>query len=198
MSLPRIGNRMGANEGLPLEYRRCEYLESTGTQYIDTGINLSNESEVRCEYMATNGEFARNQALYGSFVVPRFSSYGLYVQGNEYKYYAYIGQDGSSKNFPVSVGQKNTLVHNSKSITFNGQTKNFTDTTVFEQIIRCSLFATGSMYGCFRVYSFSISRNGQLQCNLIPCLDGDDVPCMYDTVSQRALYKVAGDEFLYG
>lgn len=186
-----------AVEMLPEGYRRLEYLESTGTQWIRTEIKLSNESEVRCEYMATNGEFATNQALYGYFVVPRFSGYGLHTDSHGCRYIAYIGQDGSSCDFPISVGQKNTLVHNGKSITFNGQTLNFSDTTVFEQTGSCFLFTAHEMYGCFRVYSFSIFRNDQLQLNFIPCLDDKGKPCMFDTVSRKPFYNKGTGEFLY-
>ena len=35
---------------LPTEYQKIEYLETTGTQYIDTGIILSNNFEVRTTY----------------------------------------------------------------------------------------------------------------------------------------------------
>ena len=48
---------------LPVGYKRLEYLESTGTQYIDTGIKLSNESEVRCDFLFSN--YIQHGALFG-------------------------------------------------------------------------------------------------------------------------------------
>ena len=39
-------------DGLPTTYTRLEYLESTGTQFISTGVEMSNKSDVRLNFNA--------------------------------------------------------------------------------------------------------------------------------------------------
>lgn len=48
--------------------------------------------------------------------------------------------------------------------------------------------------GGIRMYSFKIDN----YINLIPCLDSDNKPCMYDTVSKKTFYNSGTGEFLYG
>ena len=42
-----------AAAALPPEYERIEYLESTGTQYIDTGVLADDDNGFRLEFMCT-------------------------------------------------------------------------------------------------------------------------------------------------
>lgn len=50
---------------IPDDYLRLEFLESTGTQYIDTGVPLSNESEVRAVFVQPYYTGA-NQYIFGA------------------------------------------------------------------------------------------------------------------------------------
>ena len=45
-----------------------------------------------------------------------------------------------------------------------------------------------------KIYSFTVGD----MLNLIPCLDSDNKPCMYDTVSKKTFYNNGTGEFLYG
>ena len=59
---------------------------------------------------------------------------------------------------------------------------------------------TGEMisYGRHQVYSCQIYKDNILIRNFIPCLDENDRPCMYDTVSEQPFYNQgSGEEFLY-
>ena len=48
-----------------------------------------------------------------------------------------------------------------------------------------------------RIESFKISENNILVTNLIPCLDINNTPCMYDTVTQQTLYNAGTGTFGY-
>lgn len=50
----------------------------------------------------------------------------------------------------------------------------------------------------YRLYRFSIKNaNEELIMNLLPCLDKNGTPCMYDTISKQAFYNQGTGEFLY-
>lgn len=63
MPIPYSGNPMGhTRERLPRGYRRVEYLESTGTQYIDTGVYGTEHHGAELKYQITTksgSSFAR-------------------------------------------------------------------------------------------------------------------------------------------
>lgn len=48
-----------------------------------------------------------------------------------------------------------------------------------------------------RIYSFTISKDGNKIMNLIPALDRNSTPCMYDTISKQTFYNKGTGEFLY-
>lgn len=51
----------------------------------------------------------------------------------------------------------------------------------------------------YRLYRFTIKNaNDELIMNLLPCLDKNGKPCMYDTVSKQPFYNQGTGEFLYG
>lgn len=84
--LPTISNRLGEEpRELPFEYTRLNYLESTGTQYIDTGIHLNNDSTVDCTFSVT--DVFNYQMPYGIDYRNRFGFYTYY--NNTYFAFAY-------------------------------------------------------------------------------------------------------------
>lgn len=51
----------------------------------------------------------------------------------------------------------------------------------------------------YRLYRFSIKNaNEELIMNLLPCLDKNGTPCMYDTISKQAFYNQGTGEFIAG
>ena len=51
----------------------------------------------------------------------------------------------------------------------------------------------------YRLYRFTIKKsNDELIMNLLPCLDKNGKPCMFDTVSKQPFYNQGTGEFLYG
>lgn len=57
---------------------------------------------------------------------------------------------------------------------------------------------TGSINSASRIYSFKIWENGNLVRDFIPVLDMNDIPCMYDKVTDELFYNQGTGEFLYG
>ena len=63
---------MGGSSGLPSEYQGVEYLQSSGTQYIDTGVVLDDTMTIRIKY-----DFIRAGFVFGSRTSASFKYSGM-------------------------------------------------------------------------------------------------------------------------
>lgn len=192
-----------AVEMLPEGYRRLEYLESTGTQWIDTGVNIDNDSEVNCTFESRSTEYIQHEAIFGTrtsfpngitlFYPGATSNGGILVFTNSFFVPAEFGKKTSAKLSKTELKCGDAQYNNNGSIT--GEVNNMLLFCVNTNGIGQTTYPY--YYSKARIYSFSISRNGQLQINLIPCLDDKDKPCMFDTVSHKPFYNTGTGEFLY-
>ena len=194
-------------QGFPSGWRPVEYLESTGTQWIDTGIKLSSESEVKCDYELITETPDTNQYLFGAQTTVNniFMQFGYvtYAKNSPNRIYGYVKTDSSvNNNLARPENGKISVILNKEGLELN---ETFSSPSViaenFELPINCYLFADNSynheglfFYG--RVYNFSISRAGSFQLDLVPCVDSLGNPCMYDRVSKTSLYNQTDTKFL--
>ena len=190
-------------QGFPSGWRPVEYLEGTGTQYIDTGIKLSNESEVQCVFFIEPG--TANGKLFGADnngKCPMFRLYGP-LDGNTFFYAG--GED--SQRWYIGLGALENKIYSfqatDRRVVLNGTSyvnhfpESSWETLYSAAIFGCSITETiKQIHPGARVYSFSISRAGTPQCDLIPCVDKDGNPCMYDRVTKTSLYNAGSGKFL--
>ena len=183
---------------LPDGYVLCDYLESTGTQYIDTGyiptINTDIKTRASSQYNAGSIPVALFGYLSGSNQYNRYAIQyhkdmvyvakgktegtisaidytkmcDIETQGSKYIY------DGNV----ISVAPLDFSVSNKLSIVlFARQTTNV------------------NRHSKSKIEFFKIYEKGVLVQNLIPCLDNTGTPCMYDTVSGKTFYNKGTGEF---
>lgn len=185
-------------ENIPISF-----LESTGTQYIDTGIKLSNESEVRCDAMITQARPEGNaQAFFGVFGTPTYRGYllptnGLRINAGERNdVIASFNDISYEQNLRIRVTKTKTILNNSQSATY--------ELAPFETSYTCYVYAANTLspnyWSYARVYAFSIARNNRSQLNFIPALDRTGRPCMFDAVTGKLFYNAAttGPDFIAG
>lgn len=188
-SIPFKNYRLAVNlKDLPSGYKTVEYLESTGTQWIDTGIKLTNESEVKCEYMAMEST-PKDANIYGCadtygkfYLNGRFSDYQIifYCWGREKNRY-------KTWEFDTVIGKRFKVRQNYNETEINGKIASMpeAETSGFESSQSARLFTGDSPLSVARIYNFSISRAGALQLQFIPCIDNLGNPCMFDAVSKQ-------------
>ena len=178
---------IGGEALLPDGYRRCEYLESTGTQIISTGIYLGAESEIRGVFQNTSTSGVAKIA--GSWVEGgRFAIYQI----NNKSVAFYTGDNGTGTPITVNTLEKMQIIFNVHKASVNASEISLPKVGFTTESI-CTLFDRNY----YRIYAFSISRNNLLQLNFIPCLDDKGKPCMFDTVSRTPYYNKGTGEFLY-
>ena len=176
---------------LPKGYKKIEYLEGSGTQYINTDIKLSNESRVICEFSNVSNwdgmMFGARQGLGAHAFCATMSSYWASF-GNTY---LQLGS-GIYEGKLDANGEKWTMldiVH-----TFEKES--------FETPVPSLLFAMQTpdaidyRYLRGRISSFSISRAGIPQLNLVPCIDSLGNPCMFDTVTKETFRNEGSGQFI--
>lgn len=60
------------------------------------------------------------------------------------------------------------------------------------------LFMTSGAYNSYcKIFSCKIYDDNKLLLNMVPCLDNNGTPCMYDSVSKQSFYNQGTGKFLY-
>lgn len=181
--------------GLPAGFQRTEYLESTGTQYIDTGIPLSNENTVKTKIRILK---VNNSFFYGSRKSYMVDAFGLH------RNYAPFGSDSGMNYVDLSAGTDYIVEQSQNGISINGELKKTYPVSTFTTPENCYLFYLRQEGGFYdspssaRIYYFQVWDNGTLVRDFIPCLDASNVPCMYDLVGKKPYYNAGTGSFSVG
>lgn len=210
---------------LPEWLQEVEYLESTGEQWIDTGI--------KCTHIAikTKAHVLENDYAYKSIYWTRakrqglLPTYGCIILSNT-DIRAYAGHNGGTQNLTrvdyfdynninVEVFD-NTLILNDKVYSINSERYD-----VDYNLVLWQLFEDGAKYQTqtgkgVGIYYFEVRKSDKLLLNLIPCrfktshtcIDGNTLqevtmpankPCMYDMVTGHCFFNQStGADFLVG
>lgn len=191
-------------ESLPVGYTRLEFLESTGTQYINTNVKPETATCVHCEFMT----------------VPASSFCYVYGQQSENGLYDIVVKDQLMARCSWLVA--NTGLRSGWRTLFEDH-KYSVKSTVDELFIDGVKVATrvpgeyyyatlpiflfaANMAGkpgghlASKIYSFSLQRENKLDIELIPVLDDTGTPCMFDTVTRKPFYNevATGPDFIAG
>lgn len=206
MSIPTSLNPMGIRK---LYKRELAYLECAGAQYIDTGIKPDFANGDSIEISFYKSTFANSSfTIFGSRQSPALN--GFYALAHTLVACDSVGYTTVGWNNPP-VGDY-TLKINDEYVISNGTSyampkritcaysmylftlnQNNSPLTLNENNSPINLY----YIGC-KIYEWKYWKSGVLTQHLIPVIDNNDVPCMYDTVSQTFFYNQGAGEFLYG
>lgn len=193
-------------DGLPTGYTRLSYLESSGTQYIDTGkvFDYSTEDEFYARFAVTDktktqilfGALAKSSGCSNQLVVVsgalRFDLHADYGTGNQVA----ISND-EVYNYIVTSG-KITCTATNTEYTVNANLQGgLTENSVYLFAKNNGGVPESNTLAYARIYEFYYKENGVDMIHLIPALDADGAPCMYDLVSGNALYNAGSGSFAY-
>lgn len=168
--------------------RRVEYLESHGSEWIDTGVLSSSELEFAVDFVC-NGGF-----VFGTYVSPYQFGCDTDVPG-----YWRIDGYGASPSRNISKGMRHVIVFRNGPSTLDGDVVLNINCTFFDEGSRVLLFKADTKSGLVgMVYSCSISKKGKKLRSYIPVLDLSGRPAMYDEVSGQFFYNQGTGEFAWG
>ena len=196
-----ISGWTGIQVGLPSEYQRVEYLESSGTQLIDTGyiplFGASDEFFIKFVIADTGtmlvwgcNNFHYNETR------PQLPSINYRLRDDiatqAYKYFGYCSQ-----NTPCTYyANKGTVT--CLNVSYNYSTSNCSSNTA-----HLYLFGQGTSEKTTllkgRIYEAWYKSQGAYIFNLIPCYrKSDSTPGMYDIISKTFYTNSGTGEFTYG
>lgn len=198
-------------EGLPDGYTQLEYLQSGGTQWINTEYTLqsSDTVELKAEYVRKGSLNYTTAYLCGSDIT--FQS-GFNIAENvqeETGVRDVFGKGRNNSGATPGIGIEFVVVSSIRllrvvigetitEISKGAQTYTPLDWPLY-------LFTTnrnGTAFdGAFigKIYYAKITNSqGEMTLNCIPCLDANGVPCMFDLVSRKSFYNVGSGSFTWG
>lgn len=186
--------------GLPGAYQQVEYIESTGTQYIDTGVAGSNTLTFDIKFLSKN---SFNVSSFGTIFGSRknswtsqyqLTSYGTSTGGGQFRW--------SSSTYNNLYMKTNEIMHvsmdGSKFYRNDGTSFNCTQPAAFSGF-SITLFALNEIdsgkpvqFGKVQLYSLKFYENGVLIRDFVPCYrKRDNEIGLYDLV-EGVFYTNAG------
>ena len=183
-------------------YTELEYIESTGTQYIDTKYICSNDTKIEIDFTVVNFD-TRLNALFGIICASVGANSYFYSWINNKKLQLRFGAVGKTMPTELEIGQRYVLIQGKQTANVNdvelgGWSNTLTKATnsIFLMALRNNTAASYQFKG--RIYSFKIYENDILAMDLIPVFDNKiGVACMYDKISNEFLYNKGTGKFLY-
>lgn len=176
------------------------YIESTGTQYIDTEFKPNQDTRIVIDFeiLNTNTTEAHISSARSSGGTPLITLY--------YSTASKIGTRygmGSVQTIDSPSGAGRYLFDRNKNVlSINGSAVATATYTTFNVTSTLPIFArnegsTINNYIKGKLYSCQIYDNGTLIRDFIPVLDASGVACLYDKVTKQCYYNQGTGEFLY-
>ena len=162
---------------LDTKYKRLEYIQSSGTQYIDTGILANDETGMQVDVQWLNNSDTVCIGSRGTSTATRCfigsATTGFYLSWNE------LGSSRPAHNLNRNVLSLN--FYNNRKKIFNGTDLSDTLQTLATQTGNIYLFVandngSASLKSSVKMYSAQITQGNQLVRNFIP---------VYDTLTQK-------------
>lgn len=182
---------------LPAEYQEVQYIETTGTQYIDTGTTpSSNDICVETQVQLTTNE--TNMVLFGTGAGNAYYNLTIYQSA---WWYGTNGTLKSAGSITPKSGDKYTVVYNDSShaIKINGSSIVSGITATSSSPIKIAAREnTGNKFRYFYFRIINNSTNAVLK-NLIPCYRrSDSAAGMYDLVGKKFYPNNGSGTFVVG
>ena len=184
---------------LPDGYTRLKYIESTGTQYVNTGFKPNQDTRVVIDLQGATTDSGVYGMHYGvkQFMAGKASK-------NSWNYYVYYGSQEVvyATRTANDFATRHTIDHNKNVITTGGVTQTLSAET-FSSSYNMYLFGVnndGSLgwAGKIRVFACQIYDNGTLVRDYVPCLNESNVAGLYDFVNGVFYGDAAGGTFVAG
>ena len=194
------GNAVQSN--LPSGYTEVGYIESSGTQYIDTGVCPTNNTKVEVVFENVNNkkfvygsrssadDTVAAHAFFASSSSMCFPMFGTYISA--------VGVSmADNRRHKAEISQAGAYLNGNLIRSYD--TMDFTSTL---NMFLCGLNQNGNMDSrtfVGKIYSFRVWESGELIQSLVPCKrDSDGAVGMYDTVTGAFLGNGGTGVFVAG
>ena len=194
-----IWKKAQEQSGLPEGYTAVDYLQSSGTQYIDTGRKLTQDSDITIDFMIV-GKISRSAGIFGSRQSSHENNLALSQDGGS-GYFAGDFSKYPKYRFTMALTLERTKIRMNKAGVWINDIlqKSWSDVADFETPTNGLIFDVGNNNwtgnkAIMRLYGYA---DGNAQ-KLVPCLDTSGIPCLYDLISKTAFYNQGSGSFTWG
>ena len=184
---------------LPSGYTELEYIQSSGTQYIDTGFKPNQDTRVVTKFDMIQTDTAWRK-LWGSGSGSYNLDFALWNDGTT-KLQSYYG---TKTNSAVPITSMSLNVDANKNIwEYSGETITF-DKNNFTCAYSMYIFnvnkdnSSAYLPGMMKLYFFKIYNNEVLVRDFIPCKNPSGAIGLYDTVNNQFYQNVGSGTFIAG
>lgn len=181
------------------EFIVCEYIESTGTQYIDTGYLPNNKTRIECEIMITNTSGTK-RAIFGTrnsdvrnnfYLGAYYSTFYYGIGATDMGSISYTTALPTNTKQTVSFSKKGCKIGNWSVGETNNEVSSSVSLFIFaKNIAEDNIWLNTGM----RLYDFKIYEDDVLIHHFIPVCVNE--PCLYDTVTKAYFYNLGTGEFI--
>lgn len=184
--------------GLPEGYKQILYIESTGTQYIDTGLIADENTRVVIDFQLTDKSAS---FIFGARKSVFLNAFAFNISGDNF-----VSSYGNSQNVTIAPADLNRHVvdKNKETVYFDNSPTSLTTTGDVAYTTNLELFAssdadTSGVKPCkAKVYSCKIYSNDVLVRYFIPCINLSGKACLYDIINYVPYLNQGTDDFLAG
>lgn len=182
-------------------YTELEYIESTGTQYIDTGVAVSPTIGYDTVFAFTATDHVTAETIIGGRVALQDSMIGLMWNSSGYLQFNY-GNVYYNSDFTYGSDEVH-YVANGKYLYVNGELIRTAGDSTWNKLYNLYLFAqntagSASQYASGKMKYMKIYSSDVLVRDFIPVLDRDGVACLFDKVTNTFFYSKGNSDFVGG
>ena len=195
--------------GLPSGYTAVNYLQSSGTQWIEMGVAPNQNTKAVLKIKINDFGGGTGASLIGSRT--NFNSsdqFFTYMDGSSIAGRFLFRMDGQTQ----AISWTGLTTDKIYTVTLSGTemkaeledgTAVFSKTfsvSDFESTATMALFKSKPLDNGFRgrIYSCKHYNGNELIQDFVPCLDTNGVPCMFDLVSRKPFYNKGSGSFTWG
>lgn len=182
---------------LPPEYQQVEYIQSSGTQYIDTGIYIQSSDIVNCKFEVLSSTSSMADAIYGCYQNTSGNFFVLLMRSPTQARVGTSSNQASSTNYELNKIYDTTLTNG--TYIENGVTYTFTSSSDFTQSVTFWVLSRNQNNGATPISAKLYSIEIVDKFNGIPCYrKSDNEIGLYDTVSGTFFTNAGTGVFIKG
>ena len=183
---------------LPQGYQEVEYIQSSGTQFIDTGFVPNDNTEIILVFTNNNATTGNYDCIFGTRTnASNDNTFALWIDPNR-RFGAFYGTGQSITSFPTSINA--TAKH---TATMKGNVAEIDSVSITCPVVSssptysfyigaCNTAGTADYFSKILIYESKIYDNVTLVRDFVPCYrKADNVAGLYDLVN-NVFYTNAG------
>ena len=186
-----------SGQTLPSDYIQLEYIQSSGSQYINTGFKPNQDTKIS---ITVDFPLSGTSWLYGGRTSAGSNSLGFLCEGNSKYRFDYASSTNELATKPTG---KFTIDSDKNKCYINGELVFTATYTTFASPVNMYIFNNnnnGSLSGgsSAKLYNCSIYDNGVLIRNFIPCKNESSTVGLYDSVNNQFYQNAGSGTFVAG